>query len=186
MHLTMLKRWIAISGSLLHTKDGEEIELDYIKQMICYPYGTNNIADEVNRSQTLIFYGDVRGVSVLDYKDDNQETKCTISVKKRINRLLNLNNKDSFSLLSKKMNPRESDLKYYCFRAFDLASIYCLLRYHGGSNKLFIDELKKIKKNLKVQDIRVVFKDANPERERIMKLLLEALCKDTLPDRIYL
>ena len=185
IHLAMLKRWIAIAGSLLNTEIGEEIELDYIKKMICNTYD-NNVADIANRSQTLVFYGDVTNVSALDYRDDDKKTECVISVRKRINRLLNINEKSYFDLLNKGLNPRDNALKYYCFRAFDLASIYCLLRFHGGSNQLFIDELNRINSNMKISDIKVVFKDANPQRERIMILLLDALSKKTLPEKITL
>lgn len=183
LHLAMLKRWLAIAGSLLHTKDGEEIEIDYIKKMICNPY-TDNIEDLANRSQTLVFYGDVIKVSALDYKDENPETPCNNSIKKRINRLLYINDKKSFKLLDKGLNPRDPELKYYCFRAFDLASIYCLLRFHGGSNSLFIEELESHEPKTKVKDIRVSFKNANPEREKIMKLLIEALSSNSLPEKI--
>lgn len=183
LHLAMLKRWLAIAGSLLNTKDGEEIEIDYIKKMICKPY-TDNIEDLANRSQTLVFYGDETKVSALDYKDENPETPCNNSIKKRINRLLYINDKKSFKLLDKGLNPRDPELKYYCFRAFDLASIYCLLRFHGGSNSLFIEELESHEPKLKVKGIRVSFENANPEREKIMKLLLEALTSSSLTEKI--
>lgn len=185
IHLAMLKRWIAIAGSLLHTKDGEEIELDYIKKMICFTYKDHNIADEAHRSQTLCFYGDVNGVSALDYRDINPETECNISIKKPINRLVSINNKESISLLKKNLNPRDSDLKIYCSRAFDLASIYCLLRFHGGKNELFINGLKQAN-NCKIDNITVNFENANPEREKIMKLLLNALKQPVLPDKIII
>ncbi len=183
IHLAMLKRWIAIAGSLLNTEDGEEIELDYIKKMICNTY-ENNLEDMANRSQTLVFYGDVTDVSSLDYRDDIPENDCAVSVQKRINRLLNINDKSSYDLLNRNLNPREPDLKYYCFRAFDLASIYCLLRFHGGSNSLFIDEMKRKNSKMKIDDIRVSFENANPEREKIMKLLLQALNNKSLPEKI--
>lgn len=184
-HLAMLKRWLAISGSLLNTEAGEEIELDYIKKMICNPK-ENNLEDLANRSQTLVFYGDVPDVSALDYRDDNPSTVCATAIRKRINRLLNINDKASYELLNSELNPRELALKSYCFRAFDLASIYCLLRFHYGSNKLFVEELRRLNPKLKIKDIRVIFENANPEREKIMKLLIDALSNKTLPEKIIL
>lgn len=181
----MLKRWIAIAGSLLNTKIGEEIELDYIKKMICNTYD-NNVEDIANRSQTLVFYGDVTNVSSLDYRDIDSKTECVKSVRKRVNRLLTINEKSNIDLLKRNLNPRFYELKNYCFRAFDLASIYCLLRFHGGSNKLFVDELKRIKPRMKITDINVVFEDSNSERERIMQLLLDALTNEKLPEKINL
>lgn len=185
IHLAMLKRWIAIAGSLLNTKIGEEIELDYIKKMICNTYD-NNVEDIANRSQTLVFYGDVTNVSSLDYRDIDSKTECVKSVRKRVNRLLTINEKSNIDLLKRNLNPRFYELKNYCFRAFDLASIYCLLRFHGGSNKLFVDELKRIKPRMKITDINVVFEDSNSERERIMQLLLDALTNEKLPEKINL
>ena len=183
IHLAMLKRWIAIAGSLMNTEDGEEIELDFIKKMICNPY-ENNIADLANRSQTLVFYGDVTGVSSLDYRDDASETKCDNAIRKRVNRLRNINDESYFTLLNKNLNPRENELKNYCFRAFDLASIYCLLRFHKGNNKMLVEELKKGKPSLKIRDVRITFENANAERERIMKSLLNALSNERLPEFI--
>ena len=185
IHLAMLKRWVAIAGSLLNTKDGEEIEIDYIKKMVCNRY-TNNIDDLANRSQTLVFYGDVTSTSGLDYRDEEPDTKCSISIKKRINRLRNINDDSSYHLLARNLNPRDKDLKFYCFRAFDLASIYCLLRFHKGKNDMIVEELSKGEKPLKISDIRVEFEEANPEREALLIALRNALSKEILPDKIDL
>lgn len=185
IHLAMLKRWIAIAGSLLNTKDGEEIEIDYIKKMVCSTY-TDNIADLANRSQTLVFYGDVTSASGLDYRDDIQETECKISIKKRVNRLRNINEDSNDDLLNRGLNPRDDELKYYCFRAFDLSTIYCLLRFHQIKNDILVKYLAEGDNPMTISEIKVTFANANSERENLLIALKDALSNEILPDKIDL
>lgn len=117
-HDTTLKRQCAISASLLCDKD---IELEYVKKMLLYnkkEYDENY--DLVNRSHTLIYYGDVFDENILSFKDSGGN--WIKAKKKRIERLSHVASEYS-----------EGD-KSACFRLFDLATIYTFLQNRGVEN----------------------------------------------------
>ncbi len=169
-YIVMLKRWIAVSCSLLHTPVGEEIELDYINNMI---KDDNNIYDLANRSETLVYYNDIKLVSSLEFRDNKEITKINPvnSIKKRLNRLSRTNDNDD--LLIQQDDPKRNDsLRNYCFRAFDLSTIFCLLRKH----KNYISELSIEDKNI-IKNVKIKFRNANIKREELLEEVYKQLQK---------
>ena len=118
--LAILKRQCAVSASFLCGKD---IELDYVSRMFPGTRQYDQNYDLVNRSHTLIYYGDVLHTDLLSFTDDGKaEWDC--ARKKRISRL--------------KKQPKRYTLedKVSCFRLFDLATIYTFLISRKGESIL--------------------------------------------------
>ncbi len=116
----VLKRCCAISASFL---GGEEIELDYVRRMLDfgdYQDSYNENYDLANRSHTLVYYSDVPDSNIYTFRDNPAENPWFSARTKRLERL-------AFPLPNDitQMTPRER--KKYCFRVFDIATIYTFL-----------------------------------------------------------
>lgn len=127
--LVILKRQCAISASFLC---GTDVELDYVCRMLPEKETYEENYDLVNRSHTLIYYGDVVHTDLLSFLD-NGESKWDYARFKRINRL--------------RKKPKEYSLKdkVTCFRLFDLATIYTFLYSRRQSFTLSESEEKIIR-----------------------------------------
>lgn len=117
---TVLWRECAISASFI----GEEaIELGYINKMLDYNEQYNKLYDLINRTHTLLYYGDLAlpedGIINLQDAEDDGNIDCQKACLKRIARLSMLNdcNKNIID-----MEPKEKRIFY--FRAFDIATLY--------------------------------------------------------------
>lgn len=109
--LTILKRQCAVSASFLC---GTEIEIDYVQKMLPNSLTYDANYDLVNRSHTLIYYGDVLNTDVHSFKDDGN-ANWDHARETRIERL------------RKRPTAYNMDDKIAYFRLFDLATIYTFL-----------------------------------------------------------
>ncbi len=150
----VLKRCCAISSSFLA---GENIELDYVERMLPFLNNTYNANyDLANRSHTLIFYGDVIGKTIYNFKDDDKCISCHNAFDKRITRL------------SKKLPTDISKMdgktkKQYFFRLFDLATIYTFM--YNRSKRLSFKEKRIVSKCF------ITFNGASQKRLECMFLI---------------
>ena len=150
----VLKRCCAISSSFLA---GENIELDYVEHMLPFLNDTYNVNyDLANRSHTLLFYGDVIGKTIYNFKDDDKCISCHNAFDKRITRLSKKLPTD-ISKMDKKTK------KQYFFRLFDLATIYTFM--YNRSKRLSLKEKKIVSKCF------VAFKGASEKRLEWMLLI---------------
>lgn len=146
----VLKRCCAISSSFI---ENEEIEIDYIRKMLPFFESYIEDYDLVNRSHTLVFYGDVLYNNIYDFKDINP----AISYKKAFNKRLHRLSTD----LPNQINLMDSaEKKKYLFRLFDLATIYTFIK--NRRIPLTDDDFKIIK------DCCVNFTGSSVERTELM------------------
>lgn len=120
------KRSCAISSSLL---GGIDIECNYVKHMLNFsPYNTSYEPeyDLVNRSHTLIYYGDERQSNLLEFRDQpgHEWNRAREARLVRLRRDPTPIISNDFSSLN---NNQRKLLKSYRFRLFDLATLYCFL-----------------------------------------------------------
>lgn len=134
---SILKRQCAISASFLC---GYDVEIDYVKKIIREYESYDETYDLVNRSHTLIYYGDVINTEILNFKDDGSNKWENAKIK-RINRL--------------KEYPLKYDIsdRIACFRLFDLATIYSFLVSKRSLKAQLNDTEKQIIINAKVENI---------------------------------
>ena len=155
----VLKRCCAISSSFL---SGENIELDYIEHMLPFLNDTYNANyDLANRSHTLLFYGDVVGKTIYNFKDDDKCISCHNAFNKRMLRL-------SKKLPTDILQMDGKTKKQYFFRLFDLATIYTFM--YNRSKRLSFKEKKIVSKCF------VSFKGASERRlDRMLLIKKEIL-----------
>jgi len=134
--LAILKRQCAISASFLC---GDEIELDYVKKMLPYMPQYDMNYDLVNRSHTLIYYGDVLNTDLLKFRDDG-EADWKQAREKRIQRL------------KKKAQSYTLDDRVACFRLFDLATLYTFL-FSRQNSYCLTEEEKNVVHSAKTKGI---------------------------------
>ena len=150
----VLKRCCAISSSFLA---GEKIELDYVERMLPFLNNTYNANyDLANRSHTLLFYGDVIGKTIYNFKDDDKCISCHNAFDKRITRL-------SKKLPTDISKMDEKTKKQYFFRLFDLATIYTFM--YNRSKRLSFKEKRIVSKCF------VAFNGATQKRLECMLLI---------------
>lgn len=156
--LAILKRQCAVSASFLC---GADIELDYVKKMLPGESQYNQYYDLVNRSHTLIYYGDVLHTDLFSFTDDGK-SGWDCARKKRINRL--------------KKSPIKYTLddKLSCFRLFDMATIYTFLINRKGIS-ILTEEEKQVIEHAEVKDIQ----DMPAEREALMLQLQKQILQLT-------
>lgn len=161
--LAILKRQCAVSASFLCGKD---IELDYVNKMLPGTRQYDQNYDLVNRSHTLIYYGDVLHTDLLSFTDDGK-TEWDCARKKRISRL--------------KKRPKRYTLedKVSCFRLFDLATIYTFLISRKGESILTKEEEQVIKRAV-IKDIQ----DMPADREELMLWLQKQILKMVKTQRV--
>ena len=157
-YLVVLKRCCAISASFL---SAEQIELDYVEQMLNFLPTYNPNYDLANRSHTLLFYGDVPNVGIFQFQDNIITYAYQKAFAKRIARLSNHLPTD----LSQMQSPKVK--RTYLFRLFDLATIYTFVSFKGHT--LTADELQI------VQNCNVCFDGASKERNSLMKLIKDKI-----------
>lgn len=121
----ILKRQCAVGASLLCEP---EIEMSYVKKMLpeynCY----NLNYDLVNRSHTLIYYGDIVDTNILKYRDTGKAS-WELAKKKRISRL-------KTNIVQYSTTDKAS-----CFRLFDLATLYTFLYSRKKGEQLTEEEI---------------------------------------------
>lgn len=161
-YVTVLKRCCAISCSFLGS---EQIELDYVKKMIPFNKFGENASyipnyDLVNRSHTLLFYGDIIKANIFDFKDDATNNPFSLAFSRRIERL-------QFELPENIASMNKKQKKKYYFRVFDLATIYTFM---FNRKRILSNEELKI-----VSNTRVRFIGASDERNNIMHELLNLI-----------
>ncbi len=155
--ITLLKRGCAISSSFIGR---EEIELDYVKHMLPYRAEYEQIYDLVNRSHTMVFYNDVKvDRDILSFRDENPKIPCSNALVKRIDRLGRKLPHYLASFDSKQY-------KIYCFRLFDLATIYTFLK--SRTTIILTDAQRDIIENCKVE-----FSGQSEKRFALMKEIKE-------------
>lgn len=147
----VIKRCCAISASFLGY---EEIEFDYIDKMLPYNDSYNEIYDLVNRSHTLVFYGDVDNCNIMYFRDTNEKTPFQKAFGKRMDRI-------STVLPFETLNMSSAEKRKYLFRVFDLATIYTFM--YNRKYKLTEKEKESISKCL------VQFEGATDKRNNLMK-----------------
>jgi len=146
--LAVLKRCCAISSSFLC---GYDIEMDYVEKMLDWrhkQYQPN--FDLANRSHTLYFYGDiVNDNDIFGYIDREANCSCDKALHKRINRLSQINDKTDIDDMTDK------ELRKYCFRLFDIATIYTFIKSRINHPELLnlTDKDKEIIKTFKTDFI---------------------------------
>lgn len=157
-YVAVLKRCCAISCSFF----GEEkSELDYVKRMLPINNSgkkSNYIPyyDLANRTHTILFYGDVSGVNIFNFRDNETSTPFACSFSKRIERLhVELPENITY------MNNQQK--KTYYFRVFDLATIYTFM--YNRRRALSATELRI------VSCARIKFEGASDARNNVMKEL---------------
>lgn len=160
----ILKRWSAIGASWLASElGGDEIEIDYIEKMLKEP-GDNNYYDFANRSNTLLYYGDIKSCNILTFADTNTRSDWSNAGEKRLKRLQHA--LDSNILKNTPVSADEkSAIKYYRFRAFDLATIYTFLLSRKKQYKDFTDRYKKYYDTINALELQYASPD-NADEER--------------------
>ncbi|MBQ2967949.1 MAG: hypothetical protein IJE10_07525 [Clostridia bacterium] len=163
-NLIVLRRCCAISSSFM---GGEKIELDYVSHMLkCWGKEYIENYDLVNRSHTLVYYGDVitQENDVINFKDDTSYP-CEKSCKKRISRLAQLNvDKTLSEMLSK-------EKRIYYFRLFDIATLYTFIASRGTNIRLTLHD-KEVIKNFKTD-----FRGASKQRTKTLKSIKKETVK---------
>lgn len=150
---SILKRQCAISASFLCNA---EIEMDYVKKILNYRQEYTLEFDLVNRSHTLIYYGDILDVDILMYRDNGSDSWEKAKAK-RLSRLKC--EPISYTLLDRTA----------CFRLFDLATLYSFLV--SGINRTLTSDEIEIVRSAKVEGI-----SAMPiAREQLMKEIKEKI-----------
>lgn len=162
-NLIVLRRCCAISSSFL---GGENIELDYISHML--PYDDEKYIldyDLVNRSHTLVYYGDVitQENDVINFKDDGSYS-CKKSCAKRLKRLGKLMDNKKLSEMS------FAEKRLFYFRVFDIATIYTFLVSRNKGIYL-TEEEKEVLRNFNTD-----FEEASEKRIQT----LETIKKETI------
>lgn len=118
----ILKRCCAISASFIGL---HEIEMDYIRKITGIPDASeyNQYYDVANRSHTLLYYGDytVSKDDELMFRDAPEKSSCK-ACRKRLNHLQELFDCSDVKLMNNKQ------LRWYRFRLFDIATIYCFAK----------------------------------------------------------
>lgn len=145
--LAILKRQCAVSASFIC---GTDIELDYVNRMLPKNSLYDANYDLVNRSHTLIYYGDVLPTDLLSFTDDGV-SGWDCARNKRIARL------------RKQPVRYTSDDRISCFRLFDLATIYTFLFSRKGRSTLTPEERQVIEYTA-IRNIQ----DMPTEREELM------------------
>lgn len=162
----VMKRGCAVSASFVGY---EELEIDYVKHMLSYLSDYNELYDKINRSHTLIFYGDVRMErdSILDFLElmDDGERECKKSCEKRLKRLSKL--KDCTKSVSE-MNEKEKRLFY--FRLFDIATLYSFIKSRNSTKQLAW--LNKENREI-IKDFRTEFEGMSEERKKLLNEIKE-------------
>ena len=162
-----IKRWCAISSSLLGF---EEIEMDYVEKML-FPK-EDNMYDLVNRSETLVFYGDI-SINIKNFVDTDPENCISKALSKRFERISKYNETEYYTLLKAYTNAKDDPLKNYRFRLFDLATIYTMLRFHKIS--LSPEQMRII------SNCRIDFCGIPSKRKEMLKQLKIALKSNPMP-----
>ena len=130
--IVVLKRCCAISASFIGYED---VEIDYIKHMLSYREEYIELYDSINRTHTLLFYGDVKmdNNGILDFLElmDTGEYDCTRSCVKRVNRLSKLK---ECNVPVKEMSSKDKRIFY--FRLFDIATIYSFIQTRKSTKYL--------------------------------------------------
>lgn len=135
----ILKRWCAIGASwLCNEGGGDEIEMDYVSKMIDHP-GDDNTFDFANRSNTILYYGDILNQNVYEFRD-SLGVDWSNAGKKRCERLMEQSNLkilctgmpivNEFSAIDEFNEAKikyKKDIKNYRFRLFDMATVYTFL-----------------------------------------------------------
>lgn len=166
------KRSCAISSSLL---GGVDIECDYVKHILSFPpYNTyyKPEYDLVNRSHTLIYYGDERQCELLQFKDRpihmwNNAKEARLK-RLRQNPATIISSKDFSSFDS---NQRKL-LKAYRFRLFDLATLYCFLNTRKSKIKEYSDVCEVVKRCIVEFEVS---SDGENQRCNMMKNIKHAI-----------
>ena len=162
-YLAVLKRCCAISSSFLSQ---EEIELDYVKQMLDFLPNYNANYDLANRSHTLLFYGDVPNVGIFQFQDNVITYAYQKAFAKRIARL-----SQNLPTNLDEMQTRQTK-RTYLFRLFDLATIYTFVSFKG--HLLTPEQLQVIQK------CNVHFDGASAERINLMQTIKDKLLEQKL------
>ncbi|MFI3228233.1 MAG: hypothetical protein R3Y09_12630 [Clostridia bacterium] len=155
---TVLRRQCAISASLTCNS---EIELEYVKKMLPYHSEYDEKYDLVNRSYTLVYYGDVLNENFISFEDKGGS--WTNAKEKRIKRL------------SADASEYIIEDKIACFRLFDLATIYTFLSNRGIQS--LTDKEFSIIKECNVSNIKNMPEDRSALMMDIKKNIIELVKK---------
>lgn len=164
----ILQRWSAIGASWLANEiGGDEIEINYIEKMLANP-GDKNPYDFANRSNTLLYYGDVKYGDIFTFVDINKNIDWNIAGEKRLGRLKHLVNLNILTTTPTTSNEITA-IKDYRFRAFDLATIYTFLLSRLNTVHDFAEKYKKyydVIKDLQLQYVVPI--KASKERQQLI------------------